>query len=124
MLAESNVTIVRNLKGLAKATFASASSTSSSTSSTEKSTVLQSVTSETGVTLTGRVWVDGTYEGDIPIVAGAEMVWGRESKAQYNESGAGRRPMSLTYAVDPYWPDDSLTPHVSDVGRQDAGRTG
>jgi hypothetical protein len=22
--------------------------------------------------------------------------------------------VSLTYAVDPYWPNDSLTPHVSD----------
>ena len=103
MLAEANVTIIRNLKGLANATFDAG-----------KSGVLQSITSETGVTLIGSVWVDGTYEGDLANVAGASMVWGRESKDQYNESGAGRRPVSLTYNVDPYWSDGSLIPHISD----------
>ena len=75
--------------------------------------------------LSAKVWIDATYEGDLAAVAGAEMVWGRESVAQYNESDAGRRPASLHYAVDPFWPDGSVIPHVSNkplvaVGEADA----
>ena len=84
MLAESNVTVVRELLGLAHASMAG--------------TVLSSVTSETGITLTGTVWIDGTYEGDLAYITGADMTWGREAEAQYNEPGAGRQPPSLTYA--------------------------
>ena len=102
MLAEANVTILRGLKGLASAT--------------RSGTTLQTVTSDTGVVLAGGVWIDGSYEGDLAAVGGAEMVWGRESKAQYNESGAGRRPASLSYKqVSPYWADGSVIPHVSNA---------
>ena len=96
------VTILRGLKGLASAT--------------RSGTTLQTVTSDTGVVLAGGVWIDGSYEGDLAAVGGAEMVWGRESKAQYNESGAGRRPASLSYKqVSPYWADGSVIPHVSNA---------
>jgi hypothetical protein len=99
MLAEANVTIVRHLVGLAGATRSRAGA-------------LESVSAEDGTTLRAKVWIDGSYEGDLAYVGGADMVWGRESKAQYGEHGAGRRPVSLTYHVDPYWPDGSVIPHV------------
>ena len=111
MLAEANVTVVRGLGRLVSCTKAGA--------------VLTSVTAQTGAVLSAKVWIDATYEGDLAAVAGAEMVWGRESVAQYNESDAGRRPASLHYAVDPFWPDGSVIPHVSNkplvaVGEADA----
>jgi len=99
MLAEANVTTIRGLIGLASAT--------------KTGTVLESVTAEDGTTLRAKVWIDGSYEGDLAYVGQADMVWGRESKAQYGERGAGRRPVSLSYkTVDPYWPDGSVIPHV------------
>ena len=61
------------------------------------------MTAEDGTTLRAKVWIDGSYEGDLAFVGGASMVWGRESTAQYGEHGAGRRPVSLSYkTVDPY----------------------
>ena len=99
MLAEANVSIVRNLVGLSGATKAGA--------------LLESVIAEDGTTLRAKVWIDGSYEGDLAYAGAADMVWGRESKAQYGEHGAGRRPVSLSYkTVDPYWPDGSVIPHV------------
>ena len=82
--------------------------------------MLESVTSESGVTLTGRVWVDGTYEGDLGYVAGADFVWGREAAAEYNETGAGAQTgtnTQLTYDINPYWNNASgeVIPHVSPV---------
>ena len=74
---------------------------------------LVTVETETGTVLSASIWVDGTYEGDLAAVAGATMTWGRESVAQYNESGAGRGEISLKFDVDPYWPDGSVIPHVS-----------
>ena len=71
MLAEANVTVVTQLVGLASAV--------------KDGLALKSVTTESGDTLTGSVWVDGTYEGDLGYIAGAAMVWGRESVAQYND---------------------------------------
>lgn len=107
MLAEANVTIVRNLIGLANAF--------------KNGTTLNSVVSETGVQLTGDVWIDGSYEGDLAYIGGADMTWGRESVEQYNESGAGRRPASIIYNVDPFWPDGSVIPHVSGAPLVDVG---
>lgn len=99
MLAEANVTVVRNLIGLAGAT--------------KSSTVLDSVTAEDGTTLHAKIWIDASYEGDLAYTSKAEMVWGRESKNQYGEHGAGRQPAFHFFpGVDPYWPDGSTIPHV------------
>lgn len=73
MLAEANVTVVTQLVGLASAV--------------KDGLVLKSVTTESGATLTGSIWVDGTYGGDLGYIAGAAMVWGRESVTQYNNFG-------------------------------------
>jgi hypothetical protein len=99
MLDEANVTVVRKLIGLAGATKAG--------------TQLESVTAEDGTTLRAKVWIDGSYEGDLAWVGGTEMVWGRESRAQYGEHGAGRRPaIHFNPGVDPFWPDGSVIPHI------------
>jgi hypothetical protein len=101
MLAEANVTILRNLTGIASAV--------------KSETTLHSITSVSGVTLTASVFVDGSYEGDLAWAGGAKMVWGRESTAEYGELGAGRQPPSITYHVDPFWADGTVIPHVSDA---------
>jgi hypothetical protein len=42
------------------------------------------------VRVTGRVFIDATYEGDLAAMAGAPFRTGRESRAEYNEPHAGR----------------------------------
>eukprot|EP00038_Savillea_parva_P018622 m.24571 g.24571 ORF g.24571 m.24571 type:complete len:727 (-) comp4171_c0_seq1:164-2344(-) len=111
MLAEANVTVIRNVSGIASVATAG--------------TAIESVTLVSGETISATVWVDGSYEGDLAYAGGASMTWGRESTQQYNELGAGRQPPSITYGIDPYWPDGSVIPHVSDlplvpVGESDA----
>lgn len=101
MLAEANVTVVRDVIGIAHATVCRG--------------ILQSVVTHSGVELQASVWVDGSYEGDLAYAAGADMTWGREAASQYNETSAGRLGESLKYNVDPFWPDGSVIPHVSDA---------
>jgi len=106
MLAEANVTVVRELVGLASAVKAG--------------TMLKSVTSEAGTTLSGDIWIDGSYEGDLGYVGGADFTWGRESESEYNENGAGSQigtGTELHYAVNPYWNNASgeVIPHVSPI---------
>eukprot|EP01052_Picozoa_sp_SAG31_P025399 SAG31_NODE_2224_length_6150_cov_5.071724_2_plen_713_part_00 len=104
MLAEANVTVIRGLGGLVRAT-----------TQPSDPTVLTSVTAETGEVLFARYWIDASYEGDLAAVAGAEIVFGREANTTYNEPGAGRQPASITYDIDPFWPDGSVIPHVSNA---------
>ncbi len=42
------------------------------------------------VQVTGQVFIDATYEGDLAAMAGAPFRTGRESRAEYNEPHAGR----------------------------------
>lgn len=105
MLAEANVTVVRNVSGLRPASAAFAA---------DQTTQLQSVETVSGLVLSATAWVDSSYEGDLAFVAGAEMTYGRESQAQYNETDAGRQPVTIKYTgVNPYWPNGSLIPFVS-----------
>jgi hypothetical protein len=54
-------------------------------------TAMRAVHRDTGasVEFRGRVFIDGTYEGDLAAFAGAEYRTGRESRAQTNELHAG-----------------------------------
>ena len=125
MLAEANVTVVRGLGGLVSAVLETTEDgtrgRSGGAGAAQPPRRLVSVTAETGAVLRGRVWIDASYAGDLAYVAGAEMVWGRESAEQYNESGAGRQPQSLEYEVDPFWPDGSVIPHVSNAALAPVG---
>ena len=40
--------------------------------------------------LAAAAFVDASYEGDLAAIAGANMTWGREGRAQYNEPHAGK----------------------------------
>lgn len=46
---------------------------------------------ENGDVFTARVFIDGSYEGDLMAQSGVTWTWGRESAAQYGESLAGVR---------------------------------
>ena len=59
---------------------------------------LRSVTTAGGSTFAASVFVDASYEGDLLVGSGADAVWGREGRAAFNESMAGRLPMPEPYA--------------------------
>ncbi len=54
-----------------------------------KSVTLQPMHGEGRVTVSGKVFADGMYEGDLLAAAGVETQIGRESRAQYGEPHAG-----------------------------------
>lgn len=67
---------------------------------------LQSVRLSNGKTITGRMFVDASYEGDLLAAAGISTTRGRESRNVYNESLAGVRIQTpyrqITVPLDPY----------------------
>jgi hypothetical protein len=77
------------------------------------------------MTVTARVFIDCSYEGDLMARAGVSYTWGRESRDEYGESLAGVRPNLAVYAIDPYvTPGDAksgLLPFVQDMKAQPAG---
>mgnify|MGYP002631425528 FL=1 len=76
MLTEANVTTKYSVGGVAAVT-------------RRDTLVIDSVTFESGLSLAAKVWIDASYEGGIAEHV-ATMTWGRESKAEYDESAAGR----------------------------------
>ena len=77
---------------------------------------IESITLENGDRVSGKIFIDGSYEGDLLAAAGISYIVGRESSAQYGESGAGIRPsLELPYA-DAYDENGELYPDlVEDV---------
>lgn len=49
-----------------------------------------------------RVFIDAGYEGDLMAQAGVPYATGREARAAYDESFAGRQPPVKIYPVDPF----------------------
>ena len=49
-----------------------------------------------GTEVAAKVFVDAGYEGDLMARAGVSYTWGREGKMDYNESWAGRQPITFT----------------------------
>ena len=49
-----------------------------------------------GSEIKGNVFIDASYEGDMMARAGTSYTWGREGKSEYNESYAGRQPITFT----------------------------
>jgi hypothetical protein len=54
-------------------------------------TTIHAITLEDGTSYTASVFIDASYEGDLMARSGADSVFGREPRSQYNESYAGRR---------------------------------
>lgn len=79
---------------------------------------LRTIATVSGVTYTSKVFVDGSYEGDLMSrTQGVSYTWGREGAEQYNESGAGSQDINMGgYGIeylDPFAPDGSLLPLIN-----------
>jgi hypothetical protein len=61
---------------------------------------------ENGARIAGRIFIDGTVEGDLLAAAGVTYTWGREGNAKYGETVNGvinpTAKDQYTLAVDPY----------------------
>ena len=101
----------------------------------KKANVIQSITldyapvDETGcpipepekrnaITISAKVFIDCSYEGDVLGMSGVSYTWGRESREHYDESLAGVRPSLWVHDIDPYIesgnPESGLVPFVQD----------
>lgn len=82
-----------------------------------------SIRTTSGRTLSGRIFADCSYEGELMAMAGVTYTWGRESREDYGEPLAGvrgpQRPDHLfTVRVSPYDSQGRLLPEVQ-PGRPD-----
>ncbi|MFN3165536.1 MAG: FAD-dependent oxidoreductase [Phycisphaeraceae bacterium] len=72
---------------------------------------------------TAKVYIDGTYEGDLMAAAGVDWAIGREGRAEYGESLAGRQYPKPRMKIDGF--DDAGNPlpliTTDDAGPDDAG---
>lgn len=107
MLDEAGVTVLteRSLKSVTK----------------EGARITQAVTKNG--TFGGRVFVDGTYEGDLMAAAGVDWVIGREGRDDYGESLAGRQYPKQTMKINGLDDEGNLLPLVTtdDAGPERAG---
>jgi len=80
---------------------------------------------EDGTTITGEMFIDASYEGDLMPGAGVSYVMGRESNSEFNEQGNGNTGVAkknqLRNGIDPYVvegdPSSGLLPGVNpDLG--------
>lgn len=78
-----------------------------------------------GARFTARVFVDGTYEGDLMAAAGVDWTIGRESRAEYGESLAGKRYPKPKMTIDGFGGDGKPLPLITtaDAGPEEAGDT-
>ncbi|PAY17998.1 hypothetical protein CKO51_18510 [Rhodopirellula sp. SM50] len=70
------------------------------------------------ITVSAKVFIDCSYEGDLLAMSGVSYTWGRESREHYDESLAGVRPSLWVHDIDPYVepgkPESGLIPFVQD----------
>jgi hypothetical protein len=62
----------------------------------KESNVIKNITFIDGTTLSANVFIDAGYEGDLMARAGVSYVVGREGRKDYNETWAGRQPVTFT----------------------------
>lgn len=74
-------------------------------------------------TFTAKVFVDGTYEGDLMAAAGVDWTIGREGRSEYGESYAGKQYPKKKMPINGLDDDGKLLPLVTtgDAGPEDAG---
>lgn len=74
-------------------------------------------------TFSAKVFVDGTYEGDLMAAAGVDWTIGREGRAEFGESYAGKQFPKKKMAISGFDDAGNLLPLVttSDAGTDDAG---
>lgn len=105
MLSEAGVTIMYNTR-----------LTESDGAAIVKGGRIRSITFEDGTSLSARMFIDASYEGDLMAAAGVSYTVGRESNGQYGETLNGIR---INYEQDngfsrisPYKEDGTLLPFV------------
>jgi hypothetical protein len=107
MLKEAGVTVLtgRYLKSVAK-----------------EGSRITSVVTKNG-TFSAKVFVDGSYEGDLMAAAGVEWTIGREGRSEFGESYAGKRYPKPKMKVSGFDDAGNLLPLVTtrDAGPDDAG---
>ena len=91
------------------------------TSVTKEGPRITSVVTKNG-TFSARVFVDGTYEGDL-MAAGVQWTIGRESRAEYGESRAGKQYPKAKMDINGFDANGNLLPLVTTAtaGPDDAG---
>lgn len=74
-------------------------------------------------TFTARVFVDGSYEGDLMAAAGVDWTIGREGRDKYGESLAGKQYPKKEMNINGFDDDGKLLPLITtdDAGADDAG---
>lgn len=89
-----------------------------------KNNKIVSMTTLSGKTFRGKIFIDATYEGDLMAAAGVSYTVGREPCSQYNEewngvqAGVFHHGHYFKTAIDPYVvpgdPSSGLLPYISD----------
>lgn len=74
-------------------------------------------------TFTAKVFVDGSYEGDLMAAAGVAWTIGREGRAEFGESLAGRQYPKKKMDISGFGDDGKLLPLITtdDAGPEEAG---
>ncbi len=74
-------------------------------------------------TFTGKVFIDGTYEGDLMAAAGVDWTIGREGREEYGESLAGKQYPKQQMKINGFDDEGKLLPLVTtnDAGPEEAG---
>lgn len=122
MLAEANVTLLTSVGDVQFCGPTDASATPAPAPGTPpRQSAPWVLTTAAGPSTTAAVLIDGTYEADLAYACGATVTWGREARAQYNESNAGvlsePSPLSAGHCqfnvdLDPYDDAGRLLPLV------------
>ena len=93
----------------------------------KNSTRIASLRCENGAVISGRVFIDATYEGDLLARAGVTYRVGRESSTEYSEKYAGVLPREISTRkqwdldISPYGDPGQLLFGVQDVERGELG---
>lgn len=74
---------------------------------------ITSIHLDNGTELSGKIFIDATYEGDLMARAGVSYTFGRESKEQYDESYAGIRFVDDTLYGRTVDEDGNLLPYFT-----------
>ncbi|MEP3477789.1 MAG: FAD-dependent oxidoreductase [Fuerstiella sp.] len=72
-------------------------------------------------TFSARVFIDGTYEGDLMSAANVDWTIGRESRDEYGESLAGKQYTKRRMDINGFADDGQLLPLVTTSDRGDRG---
>ncbi|MEX1230846.1 MAG: FAD-dependent oxidoreductase, partial [Planctomycetaceae bacterium] len=97
---------------------------------TKENNRIVSIRMESGLTVTAKMFIDATYEGDLLAKAGVSYFVGREGNARYDETLNGVQTANATHhqfikAVDPYVtpgdPSSGLLPLIQADGPDEEG---